>query len=282
MKRLLVFALVSISALLFSCATSQKTSEIPDRREFPVDPNVNACNDFFKHACGPAIDGFELREDRSRHIFSFNDSYERVLAAKKVYLKDLLSQKTFNEKSQQLHDYYASCMNQEARKVEEKSVLAETVKKVQAIKTKKEFMQFLTEQSLKGQDAQVGYGNIANLDNSDIYDFIIMPARMTSMPEKSYYDNAELMKEFKAIATEFFKIAGLDKPEQRAQWVADLKKNTLISIQVLLNVVRFGQKELILLNQNLRSIRTFSLEISSSKFLVKLKYVTRWTMYLFT
>ncbi|MEM7646268.1 MAG: M13 family metallopeptidase N-terminal domain-containing protein, partial [Pseudomonadota bacterium] len=151
MKRLIVLVLVMMSAAIFSCTTTQKTSEIPARRDFPVDPTVNACNDFFKHACGPALDNFQLREDRSRHIFSFNDSYERVLAAKKSYLKNLLSQKKFNGKSQQLHDYYASCMNQDARKKEEQQVLLETVKKVQAIKTKKEFMAYLAEQSLLGQ-----------------------------------------------------------------------------------------------------------------------------------
>ena len=223
MKRLFVLALALVSAIMFSCTTTQKTSEIPDRRDFPVDPQVNACDDFFKHACGPALDSFKLREDRSRHIFSFNDSYERVLKAKKSYLKNLLKQKSFNEKSQQLHDYYASCMNQEARKTEERKVLEATVKEVQALKTKKDFMTYLVEQSLRGQDSHLSYGNIANLDNSDIYDFIILPARLTSMPDKSYYEKPELMKEFKAIAQEFFTIAGLDKPKKRATWVADFE-----------------------------------------------------------
>lgn len=223
MKRLIVLALAILSAVMFSCTTNQKTSEIPDRREFPVDPNVNACNDFFKHACGPALDKFQLREDRSRHIFSFNDSYERVLNAKKTYLKGLLAAKSFNEKSQQLHDYYASCMDQGARKTEEQEVLAAAVAKVQGIKTKKDFMTFLTMESLRGQDSHLSYGNIANLDNSDIYDFIMLPARMTSMPEKSYYENIELMTEFKAIATDFFTLAKMDKPAERAQWVADFE-----------------------------------------------------------
>ncbi len=226
MKRLvLLIGVAALSGALFSCSTTQKTSEIPDRREFPVDASVNPCNDFFKHACGPALDKFELREDRSRHIFSFNDSYERVLSAKKTYLKNLEDKKTFNEKSQQLHDYYLSCMNEEARASEEKSLLSERVKEVQSLKTKKEFFDYLIQQSLKGLDSHISFGNIANLDNSDIYDFIMLPAQLTSMPEKSYYENAELMKEFKSIATDFFKLAGMDQPEKRADWVAEFEKD---------------------------------------------------------
>ena len=224
MKYVLILVMVLTSSLFFSCSTTpEKTSKIPDRREFPVDSTINPCNDFFKHACGPALSKFQLREDRSRHVFSFNDSADRILDSKKAYLKGLSSQKTFNEKSQQLHDYYASCMDVDARKVEEQAVLKKAVSEVNNIKTKKEFFELLTSKSLTGKYAHVSYGNIANLDNPDIYDFIIMPARITSMPDRSYYKNAELMKEFKSLATEFFKIAGMDKPEERAQWVIDFE-----------------------------------------------------------
>lgn len=223
MKRLYSFALIFSSLFWFSCATTQKSSQIPDRREFPVNNEVNACTDFFQHACGPAIDKFQLREDRSRHIFSFNDSNERILDAKKAYLKTLAAQTQFNEKSKQLHDYYVSCMDQDARKAEEVTYLKDTVQKVNAFKTKKEFAQFLVGQTLIGQSSHVMGENINNLDNSDIYDFLILPSQLTSLPEKSYYTNKDLMKEFENIATDFFKLAGMDKPEERAKWVAQFE-----------------------------------------------------------
>jgi putative endopeptidase len=219
-KPILVLFMSAMSILLYSCATNQPTSEIPERREFPINPEINACNDFFQHACSKAIEGFKLREDRNRHIFAFNDSSERLLDIKKDYLSELLNKKEFNDKTQQLHDYHASCLNRNARKAEEIALLKKKAEKIKSIKTKKEFVEYLVQKALKGQEAHVGYGNIPNLDNSDIYDFIIMPSRMTSLPEKSYYENPELMTEFKGIISDFFKLAGWDQPDQRAQWVA--------------------------------------------------------------
>ena len=220
MKKALVLVLALCSALIYSCSsTPKKTSDIPDRREFPVDPEINPCTDYFQYACGPALSKFKMREDRNRHVFSFNDSAERILEAKKTYLTELQKKTKFNEKSQQLHDYYLSCINTDARANEEKSALKQAVAKMQTIKSKKEFAQYLTKQSLQGQDSHVGFSNIENLDNSKIYDIILLPSLLASMPEPSYYKNDELMKEFKAIATDFFKLAGFKDAEQRADGV---------------------------------------------------------------
>ncbi len=226
MIAVLIIALSSPSLFAFSTGPdeSERTSEIPDRREFPVDPDIDPCTDYFQYACGPALSKFKMREDRSRHIFSFSDSRERILDAKESYLAKLKDKDKFNEKSKQLKDYYLSCTNLDARAKEEKKVLNEAVEKMKEIKSKKEFAQYLTSQSLKGQDSHVGFTNIENLDNSKIYDFIMMPSLMASMPEPSYYKNEELMKEFKEIATEFFKLAGYKDAEKRAQWVVDFEK----------------------------------------------------------
>ena len=231
MKRIRLFVLIFLGFLFFSCATfdreDKKASEIPDRREFPVNPKINACQDFFQYACHLAIDKFKLREDRSRHVFSFNDSSERLLNAKKAYLKSLTTKKTFNEKNQQVHDNYLACMDRKARKIEERKLLQKETKKIMALKTKQEFVDYLITQDLSGQNSHIKYFNAENLDNSDVYDFMIIPAKMASLPEKSYYANKELMKEFVGLSTEFFKLAGLDQPEKRARWVAEFETDLI-------------------------------------------------------
>ena len=231
MKKIHLLLFVCIGSLLFSCALldkdNKRTSEIPGRREFPIDPKINACENFFQHACSRAISRFKLREDRSRHIFSFSDSRERLLDAKKAYLKSLTAKKTFNEKSQQVHANYVACMDREARKIEEKEFLKEETKKIMGFKIKKEFIDYLVGQALSGQKSHVSYGNIENLDNSNKYDFLIRPSRMASLPEKSYYANKELMKEFVILGAEFFKLAGLDQSEKRARWVAEFETDLM-------------------------------------------------------
>ena len=230
MGRIYFFIFVCMSFLFFSCVTVDKggkSSKIPDRREFPVDSRINPCRDFFQYACHSAIDKFQLREDRSRHVFSFDDSSERLLNAKKAYLKSLVAKKIFNEKSRQVHDNYVACMDTEARKLEEKELLHKETKKIMNFKTRKEFIDYLVSRNISGQLSHVKYFNAENLDNSDIYDFMIMPARMASLPEKSYYSNKKLMEEFITLSAEFFKLAGLDRPEQRAKWVAEFETDLM-------------------------------------------------------
>jgi len=218
---------ILLFGFLGSCATkkiSSPSSKIPERRSFPVSETVSPCEDFFKYTCDGAINSFKLREDRSRHIFSFNDSAERVLAKKKEFLKKLAKGTADNSRKKQLQSYFLSCTDTQSRSIEENSYARQAILEVMALETKKDFAKFLTKKSLEGESSHVSSGNIANLANSDIYDFIIMPSRMTSMPERSYYQNQELLADFKKLLVEFFTIFKLSEPSQRANWVVQFEK----------------------------------------------------------
>ena len=65
------------------------SSDIPARREFPINAGINPCDNFYEYACSKVNASFKLRDDRSSHTFSFSDSHERLLEKKKAFLKDI-------------------------------------------------------------------------------------------------------------------------------------------------------------------------------------------------
>ena len=77
---------LEISSSSFAAFSSSK---IPDVRQFPVNSKVDPCENFYEYACSRAVNDFTLRDDRSRHIFAFNDSRERLLNTKKEFLQKL-------------------------------------------------------------------------------------------------------------------------------------------------------------------------------------------------
>ncbi len=210
---------------LLSKVVNKKAGEIPSRREFPTDSKISACEDFFQYTCGPVIRRFHLREDRSSHIFSYSDLSEKLFEIKKTYLKSLTTQKSFNERIQQIHDSYVACMNREARKIEEKEVIEKQRDEIMGLKTKKDFINYLVDKALVGLSFHVDFGKILNLDNSNIYDFVIAPGKWSAFPRKSYYENKKLMKRYSFLITEFFKLIEVDRPEQRAQWIIEIEKD---------------------------------------------------------
>ena len=222
------FTSLAIISLLFvfSCTPESKgpTSVIPERREFPINEKINPCDNYYEYACSKAIAGFKLRDDRSRHAFSFSDSFERILIEKKSYLKKLLTQKDFNVRSKQLHDNYAACMDTKSRSTEERDVLQKAIDEMNRVKTKEQFSQLLMTKSLQGHEGLVGSFNNTNLDDNNIYDFMVLPSRLASLPEVSYYQKKELMIEYQKLVTDFFLLTGSPaSTENRAKAVIEFE-----------------------------------------------------------
>ncbi len=71
MKKLVTFAhTFLLSSLLLAAEPPAPTSEIPDKRDFPLSSKINPCEDFHQYVCSEAEARFKLREDRSHHVFS--------------------------------------------------------------------------------------------------------------------------------------------------------------------------------------------------------------------
>ncbi len=195
---------------------------IPDIREFPINPDKKPCANFYEYACSKTIESFELREDRSKHTFSFSDSHERLIVKKKEFLQKLPQQKNLKGFRPTLKKVFAACMNTKARAVEEKSIVANLVNRVKAIKNRTEFLKFLSDQRQEAEFSFIDVGTTANKDNPDFKDFYFA-ADMMSLPERSYYKNDQVIKDYAAYITHFFKIVGDKKASQTAKSVVDLE-----------------------------------------------------------
>ncbi len=215
--------LVLVGMVAGFSAKRKASSAIPDRREFPVNPAISPCDNFFDYACTEAIAGFELREDRSKHIFSFSDSHERVLEAKKKFLQDLPNRRNLSARAQALSNIFQACMNDKASAAEEKVLVAKTIAEVDKIKTRTEFQKFLSRKMDDSEFSFVDWGSTSNLDDSDWEDVYFL-ADLQTLPEKTYYDKPEVVADLQDLAETTFAEAGVDKASERAKQVVEFEK----------------------------------------------------------
>ena len=225
----LIFTLTLFSQLIYAESAKQptviKTSDIPEKREYPVNNSINPCVNFYEYACSPVINSFKLREDRSNHIFSFSDASERLLEFKKKYFLNLAQKKPESEMESEVKSYYSACMNQQAKEKEEKEYVKQTKEMLDKITTREEFIDMVA----KGitSSSQLGFlvfnAKEPNLDRP-AYNDLFFNTELRSLPERDYYKNKELTKELKALMKDFFTIIGDKSPVKKADLVFNFEK----------------------------------------------------------
>ncbi len=210
--RLFVSLLVIICSASFAANEVSSTanriapsSEIPAKREFPLSAQFKPCDNFHKYVCDEAESAFKLRDDRSRHSFAFNDSSERILEAKKKFFANINSEKKLSSRAQQVKDYYQACMNETAGKQQEALYLKQFVKEVSQLTTPAQFMNYQIESIQQGKASYFGFGANSNQENPKINDIIFI-SDIRNLPEHSYYENKELMADYRLLVINFFKI----------------------------------------------------------------------------
>lgn len=202
------------------------SSEIPDRREFPLNKEISPCENFYEHACSSVISSFRLPDDRKAHTFAFSDSRERILERKKTFLRDLdlkfKKKEKLSERSETLATVYGACMNPTAAAAEEREIVANTIKAVQGIKTRKEFLAFLEKERRESQGGFVDIGSTANQDRPELYDFAF-GVNMMTLPERSYYLKPEVASDYQKVVEGFFKTVGDKAAPAKAKRVVELE-----------------------------------------------------------
>lgn len=229
LKCLLLFIIGMLSPIIYaeeSAITNNiiKTSEIPTKREYPVNNAINPCVNFYEYACSSVINTFALREDRSHHSFAPNDASERLLEFKKKYFLKLADKKPENPMESEIKNYYLACMNKQSREKEEKDFVNQTKKLLEKITTREEFATLISENITNPYGLSfIGFATAPNLDRP-AYNDLYFDTHLMSLPERSYYENKKLTKELKALIEYFFISIGDKSPKQKATLVFNFEK----------------------------------------------------------
>lgn len=224
---LIAVCLVGMKGYAADAKKMTPSSAIPERRLFPLSSSVNPCDDFHAYVCSEAEASFKLRDDRSAHFFSFDDSDERILEKKKNFFKNIKKEKNLSARSLQLKDYYMACMNKAESAKEEKSLVTQLAKEVGDIKTLADFIRVNRENMTNEKWGIIGYDINSNIDNPKIYD-VLFDVTLMGLPEHSYYDNAELIVAYRDLMASFldtiFPKESKAEHVKRAQAVIDFEK----------------------------------------------------------
>ena len=95
-----------------------------------------------------------------------------------------------------------ACMNEKNSILEEKKLVAGLISEVAKIKNIEDFIKLNLTNMTNEKWSLVSYDMMPNIDDSGIYD-MTFDVNLMGLPEHSYYDNAELVEEFKKLMAAF-------------------------------------------------------------------------------
>jgi putative endopeptidase len=203
MKILLAF-LLSAGPTTGLATTPDASSDIPAKRDFPLNKEFNPCQNFHDYVCSKAEAAFKLRDDRSFHIFSFYDSRERILEQKKKFMKELPGKKKLPSRTQQIRATYLACMDEKASVKAERAEVSELVKKVSALKNRDELLAYANKNMPTSDDSFLYMWSNSNLDDPHKLD-AILGSDFMRIADHKYYENPELLKDYQNLLADFFK-----------------------------------------------------------------------------
>ncbi len=230
-----VLSIILISGTVVESKPQVPSSEIPVRREFPLDTKINPCENFHKYVCSRAESAFKLREDRRAHTFAFGDSFDRLLEKKKSFMKEISSKNPSQKRKEQIKNArvaqvklnYEACMNPAARKAEENTIIKEARKKLRKVKSFEDLMQLEGDLRNRGYDSLLEAGLGSNQQNPDVYDRVLS-VNFLRLQDHDYYKNEDLLKADREVLKEFFLILFPQLTEklalERAQSIQNFEK----------------------------------------------------------
>lgn len=194
---------------------------VPDKREFQLNTSVSPCQNFYKYTCSDEISKFKLPESKSRYVFSFNDSSERIKKQRLDYIKSLLDVKELSSRNEMIKNYYNSCMNTDARKNEELELIKSYKNEVSQIGKDKLLEKFALE-SISGNSHLISIEETENNDNSKIKDILF--SYQLPLNVKEFYSNEALILDYKNLIKEFFDDISVSNSIAKSDFIVDFEK----------------------------------------------------------
>jgi len=197
---------------------------IPEKREYPLSKTVKACEDFHQYICGPVEASFTLPKDRNYWVFSFVDNSEKLLQAKKNFFQLIGNGfRPSGERIPQVTDYYLACMDQDASKKDETKAVREEIETLEKVKNLKDLQKLSKERIFSPYLSFSGFDSTADQDRPEEFDLLVY-GRVMSLPERSFYENKELVADFTRVLELFFENIKVDHPKERASKVVAFEK----------------------------------------------------------
>lgn len=219
------------SHITLAPSTSEPSSDIPEKREFPVNEAHSPCANFHDYVCSKVESSFKLRDDRSYHVFAFHDSNERLLLKKREFLRNLKNEKNLSGHGKSLKNNFLACMDAKSGAKEERSWVRQLQKELDAIKSIEDFTAYLNANVEKGRPSFFEIGEAENILDPTKYDLYVGVDFMR-LQDHSYYEKEELIQSYQSLITDFFltvkpelsKGIALKKAKALIQWEKDFIK----------------------------------------------------------
>ena len=195
---------------------------IPKKREFQLNQNFPACHDFFEYVCSNEISDFKLPESKNRYVFSVADASGKIKKQRFAYIKSLLDLDNLSGQNQMIKNYYSSCMDENARKIEELSLISDYKNEILCL-SKEKILEKLAIESLSGNSILVDIAQSNNVKNPKTKDILF--SYSLRFGSKDYYFDEVLMKEYQELMIDFFKNISLAETEKNSEFLIHFEKS---------------------------------------------------------
>jgi endothelin-converting enzyme/putative endopeptidase len=148
-----------------------------------LDRSADPCTDFYQFACGGWISANPVPADRASWS-RFDELGERNLAILRRILDAAAAQSTGD--TQQIGDYYASCMDEPAIDAKGRTPLDQDLKKIDALADRGSLPALLASLHASGVNAFFRFGSAPDYEHADTELAVVAPGGL-GLPDRDYY-----------------------------------------------------------------------------------------------